>query len=115
MYISKKFNLLKGVVKLQQYLELLKSELNIQITFGDEENNYYGKNELIFCCLVTGHSGTENRHMLRADFHNFHDRWSNCWFEEFFTNEEEFKKALNLLKDFQLNEDYLISDYEREI
>lgn len=100
---------------MEKYLKLMNSELNLQLTSEMEDSHYYSKNEVILTCIVVAHSGTGNKHMLRADFHKYHDRWSNCWFEEFFSNEDEFKKVLHLLKDFQLNEDELIYDYENEM
>lgn len=102
-------------IKLEDILKLMNLELNLELISEIEDSHYYHKNDIILTSLVTPHSGTDYQYMLRADFHNYHDRWGNCWFEEFFTNEDELKKVLHLLKDFELNEEDLTFDYNSEV
>ena len=45
--------------------------------------------------LVAPHEGNKNRYMLRADFLENHDRWSNADYEAFFTDEESFAENWN--------------------
>lgn len=99
---------------MEKYLVLIKNELNLALTEQLDGTHYYHKNDVIVTCLVKADKGEDERHMLRADFHEYFDRWSNCWFEEFFSNEVQLKKALSLLKDFQLNKEELIVDYESD-
>lgn len=60
----------------------------------DEEHYIYNKvvEGLTFIyLLIAPHSGTKNRFLLRADVEELHDRWSNCKFQRFFKDTEDFK------------------------
>ena len=61
----------------------------------DEEHYLYTKivegMEFIYL-LVTPHSGTNNRFMLRADAIEKHDRWSNCEFQRFYKDADDFEE-----------------------
>ena len=61
----------------------------------DEEHYTYNKvvEGLTFIyLLVAPHSGTKNRFLLRADVEDLHDKWSNCEFQRFFKDVEDFKQ-----------------------
>ena len=61
----------------------------------DKEHYHYRKVvegiPLIYL-LVAPHSGTKNRFMLRADIEDEHDKWSNCRFQRFYKDIDDFKK-----------------------
>lgn len=59
-------------------------------------------NEFIYL-LVAPHDGNKNRFMFRADPIEEHDRWSNCQFQRFYKDKEDFKQ--NWYK-------YLVFDYD---
>lgn len=64
----------------------------------DRENDVFFKDvdgiEFIYL-LVYPHEGTKNRIMFRADAVENYDRWSNCDFQRFYVDEEDFKNNWN--------------------
>lgn len=62
------------------------------------DDQYYFSNDLIVIEYVTPHSGTNNKHMIRAeiksDFHKFDD----AQLEEFFVSEDELKEVISKLE-----------------
>lgn len=64
-----------------------------------DEMHYHFKKEIegltFIFLLVAPHEGNNNRYMLRADELEDHDRWSNCNFQRFYTDIEDFKKNWN--------------------
>lgn len=81
---------------LRKLIEVFSLELDYTL-----DGSYYLKNKLILVCLVSPHSGTNYKYMLRADSIKEHDRWGNCDFEEFFDTKDNIDRVL-----LELNEYY---------
>jgi len=45
--------------------------------------------------LVGPHEGNDYGYLLRGDFVEMHDRWTNADYDRFFNNEEDFLKNWN--------------------
>lgn len=61
-------------------------------------------------CLISPHSGTNYKWLMRADYDETFDRWGVCLFEEYFNNETEFKEVLKHLSSFIKDRDKNISE-----
>lgn len=59
----------------------------------DSQKNLEGI-EFIYM-LVAPHSGNKNRYMFRADPLENHDRWSNCDYQRFYKDKDDFKNNWN--------------------
>ena len=65
------------------------------------DGNYYLKNSLMVVCLISPHSDTNYKYMLRANSVKNHYRWTDCDFESLLETEKDIDRVL-----FDLNEYY---------
>lgn len=69
-----------------------------------EETHYYFSKDDRYLCYVTPHSGTEMKHMIRAELISDFDKWGNAQVEAFVETKDELLVALESA-DNMLSED----------
>ena len=79
-----------------------------------ENTNYYLEKDNVVLSITTPHSGNEYKYLIRHDYKEIFDRWSNCYYEN---SADTIEKIGNILEDieyFVLNKDEELKEYYLE-
>ena len=68
-----------------------------------DEDQYYFSNDLITIEYVTPHSGTDFKHMIRAEIESEFHKFEDAQLEELFTTEDELKEVIVKLQKLSSN------------
>ncbi|MBG9689450.1 hypothetical protein ABD91_00720 [Lysinibacillus sphaericus] len=59
-----------------------------------DDDQYYFSNDLIVIEYITPHSGTDNKHMVRAEIKSEFHKFDDAQLEEFFVTDDELKEVI---------------------
>ena len=74
-------------------MDKLIKELELKLDW-ELDGVYVFSNDMLWVQFVYPHEGTEFKYMIRAEYKENFDKWSNCFYDELFT---DLEKELDLI------------------
>lgn len=74
-------------------MDKLINQLNLKLDW-ELDGVYAFSNDTLYIQFIYPHEGTDFKYLLRAEFKECFDKWSNCFYEEYFS---DLEKDLNLI------------------
>lgn len=80
-------------------MEELVKQLNLRLNWGIDEV-YAFENDDLYVQFINPHEGTDFEYVIRAEFKEDFDRWSNCVYETYSTDlEKNLSEIISDLKE----------------
>ncbi|MEG1310501.1 MAG: hypothetical protein RR942_06440 [Romboutsia sp.] len=95
-------------------IEILMKNLNLKLRSQIENQNYYLENDDIYVSVVMPHAGNNFKLLIRADYKETFDRWSNCLYEVWVDNNGDLKAIIDDVNNLVKHKDsLLVKSYDK--
>lgn len=101
---------MKKLIEINEFMELL--ELTLQ---WDMDGIYTFSNNVLLIQFINPNIGTDFKYIIKAEFKEFFNRWSNCFYEKCFDDvEENLTVIISDLNKMMQEKNKILKEVEKE-